>query len=115
MTPVIYMTPAAEAYVTEILAKNPGKHLRVSVNNKGCAGHKYQYDLRDWDDIQKLDETVNWANGRLVIDGRSMMLLLGSTLDLHQTDFEQQLVWDNPMASSTCGCGASFSSTTGGH
>ena len=104
----VYLTEKAERYIAEILQQNPGKHLRVSVNNKGCSGHKYAYDLRDWDDRGKFDELVDWDGGRLVIDSSSLMSLLGSTLDLSETTFESQLVWDNPMAVNSCGCGESF-------
>lgn len=104
----VYLTEKAENYIADILQQNPGKHLRVSVSNKGCSGHKYQYDLRDWDDHAKFDEVIDWDRGRLVVESSSLMALLGSTLDLEVTTFESQLVWDNPMAVSQCGCGESF-------
>jgi len=108
MRSAVDITDAARAHIAAILARNPGKHLRVSVNNKGCSGHKYEYELRDWDETAKFDETVDWEGGRLVIDGTSLMALLGSELDLQTTQFESQLVWHNPMAVNACGCGESF-------
>ena len=108
MRAAVTLTESAQAHIGAILAHNPGKHLRVAVNNKGCSGHKYEYDLRDWDDTAKFDEVVDWPGGRLVIDGASLMALIGSELDLQSTQFESQLVWRNPMAVNACGCGESF-------
>jgi iron-sulfur cluster assembly accessory protein len=108
MRSAVDITDAAKAHIAAILANNPGKHLRVSINNRGCSGHKYEYELRDWDDREKFDETVDWTGGRLVIDGTSLLGLVGSELDLQTTQFESQLVWHNPMAVNACGCGESF-------
>jgi len=108
MRSAVDITESAKAHIAAILANNPGKHLRVSINNRGCSGHKYEYQLRDWDDRAKFDETVDWPGGRLVIDGTSLLGLIGSELDLQTTQFESQLVWHNPMAVNACGCGESF-------
>ena len=108
MRAAVTLTESAQAHIADILANNPGKHLRVSINNRGCSGHKYEYELRDWDDRARFDEVVDWPGGRLVIDGASLMALIGSELDLQSTQFESQLVWRNPMAVNACGCGESF-------
>lgn len=108
MPSAVEVTDAAKAHVSRILEGNPGKHIRVSINNKGCSGHKYQYDLADWDDVRPLDEVVEWPGGRLVIDGMSLLGLIGSRLDLRSDMFESQLVWLNPRAVNACGCGESF-------
>ena len=42
MRAAVTLTESAQAHIGAILAHNPGKHLRVSVNNKGCSGHKYE-------------------------------------------------------------------------
>jgi iron-sulfur cluster assembly accessory protein len=104
----IEITDAAKSYISKILADNKQQHLRVSISNKGCSGHKYEYQLMPWDQFEKLDEVVDWDGGRLVIDGMSLFGLIGSTLDLNTTDFESQLVWENPMSYNACGCGESF-------
>ena len=108
----VTITTAAKQYISELLKNNPGKHLRVGVDNRGCSGHKYTYDLRDWDQYNTFDEVVNWENGRLVIDGTSIFSLIGSTLDLKTTQFESQLIWANPFAMNLCGCGESFQLAT---
>lgn len=109
--PVI-ITATAKQYITEILKNNPNKHLRIGVNNKGCSGHKYTYDLCDWDQYGKFDEVVEWDTSRVVIDGASILSLIGSILDLKTTEFESQLIWSNPLAINTCGCGESFQLAT---
>lgn len=115
MRAAVTLTDMAKGHIATILAGNPGKHLRVSINNRGCSGHKYQYDLMDWDDVRPLDEVVDWENGRLVVDGMSLLGLLGSRLDLRTDRFESQLVWENPMATNHCGCGESFQLSGSGH
>ena len=104
----VSVTNAAKQHIGTILANNPGKHLRVGVDNKGCSGHKYTYSLREWDQYAKFDEVVNWDGGRLVIDGASILSLIGSILDLKTNQFESQLIWSNPLAVNLCGCGESF-------
>jgi iron-sulfur cluster assembly protein len=108
MRSVVEVTDAAKQHIATILANNTGKHLRVSINDRGCSGHKYQYDLCDWDQRGRFDEVIDWPGGRLVIDSLSVLGLVGSVLDLSQTQFETQLVWQNPMAVNACGCGESF-------
>lgn len=108
MKNAVDITDAAKDYIANLLESNPGKHLRVSINNKGCSGHKYQYDLADRGSENPMDELVDWPTGRLVIDGPSLLGLIGSRLDLKTNKFESQLVWENPMAINQCGCGESF-------
>lgn len=112
MASVIDMTPAAQAHITTILGANPGQHLRVSISNRGCSGHKYHYELRPWDSAGPMDEIIDWPDGRMVIDGLSLFGLIGSRLDLREDRFETQLIWENPMAVNACGCGESFGLST---
>lgn len=112
MKEAVTITPAAKQYISEVLKNNPGKHLRVGVDNRGCSGHKYAYELRDWDQFNKFDEVVDWVDGRLVLDSASILSVIGSILDLKTTEFESQLIWSNPLAINTCGCGESFQLAT---
>lgn len=99
----------AKTYITELLAQHPGQCLGVLINDKGCGGHKYQWGLLPWDGAEQHDEIVDWPGGRLVIDAHSVMWMIGSRLELERSQWDQRLVWVNPMVSSTCGCGDSFS------
>ena len=81
----VTLTDQAKQYIAELLAANPGKQLWVSINNKGCSGHKYEYRLTDWDSQQRFDEVIDWPDGRLVIESKSLLGLIGSCLDLKQS------------------------------
>jgi iron-sulfur cluster assembly protein len=105
----ITITESAAAYLAGLLANDVGKAFRVSIDNRGCAGHKYRYDLVDTADISAMDACLHRDWGTVVIDVSSIMHILGSTLDLSEDQFNSQLVWSNPWAVSACGCGESFS------
>jgi iron-sulfur cluster assembly accessory protein len=115
MPSVIEVTAAAQAHVSAILSANPGKHLRVSINSQGCSGHKYQYDLCDWDSLGRWDEVIDWPGGRVVLDAKSLLGLMGSTLDLSVDIWATQLIWHNPQAQHACGCGESFALADSAH
>ena len=105
----ITVTDAAAVYLASLLSSNPGKAFKVSIDNKGCAGHKYRYDLIDAASVPLTDACLRRDWGTVVIDVSSIMHVLGSTLDLSEDQFNSQLVWSNPWAVSACGCGESFS------
>ena len=105
----ITVSESAGSYISGMLAREPGKALRVSVNNKGCAGHKYEYALVELDQIDPQDDIIVGDWGTIVLDKTSILYLIGSKLELSISAFQQQLTWDNPMAQSACGCGESFS------
>lgn len=86
---------------------NPDLHLRVFVTGGGCSGFQYGFSF---DDEHQEDDTEVLKDGvRMVIDGLSYQYLVGSTVDYLESLTGSQFVVDNPNASSTCGCGASFS------
>lgn len=107
--PLITITAEAGQHIAGIMAREQGKMLRISVSTKGCAGHKYVYELVDQADISQRDEIVTGDWGQVAVDANSILYLLGSTLNLRSDSLQSQLVWHNPMASATCGCGDSFS------
>jgi len=108
MSNVITITEAAQGFIGNILKQNPGAALVVGYDNKGCSGHKYTFNLCMDEEIPADTDSVTIPEGRVVIAPWSVMGLLGATLDLHVDQFDQFLVWDNPMAVSSCGCGDSF-------
>ncbi len=81
--------------------------VRVAVKSGGCSG--LSYDLK-FDDSKEDDDKVFEDNGvRVIVDKKSFLYLVGTTLEysggLNGTGF----VFNNPNASRTCGCGESFS------
>ena len=83
--------------------------LKISVNTKGCSGHRYQYQLADIDSLTGQDELISWPGGGVVIEASSLLFVFGSILDLDIDGLGSSLAWSNPNAINLCGCGESFS------
>lgn len=105
---VIDITPAAQLFISEILSSEPGMVLQLGYDNKGCSGHKYTFELIMPSQIRANDEQIAIDDNLVTIKAECVLGLFGSTLDLYHDDFDQQLVWHNPLAVNSCGCGASF-------
>ncbi len=86
---------------------NPGLMLRVSVYGGGCSGFQYTFSLDE--EVKADDRTVEKNGATLVIDQRSYQYLAGSEVDYTEGLEGAMFVVNNPNATSTCGCGASFS------
>lgn len=86
---------------------NPNLKLRVSVDGGGCSGFQYGFAF---DENINDDDTVVEKNGAtLVVDATSMQYLNGSEVDYLEGLEGARFVVNNPNATSTCGCGSSFS------
>ena len=86
---------------------NPGLKLRVFVTGGGCSGFQYGFTF---DEVQNDDDSVMEKNGvQLLIDPMSYQYLSGAEIDYSEGLEGAQFVIKNPNATSTCGCGSSFS------
>jgi len=85
----------------------PGLRLRVSVSGGGCSGFQYGFGLDD----QKNDDDLIFEKGgiEIITDEMSIGFLKGSELDYVEEMIGSYFAMKNPNASSTCGCGSSFS------
>ena len=102
-------TSAAAAKVAALIAEegNPGLKLRVFISGGGCSGFQYGFTC---DEIVNDDDTVMSKNGvSLLIDAMSYQYLVGAEIDYKEDLQGAQFVIKNPNASTTCGCGSSFS------
>lgn len=107
-TPLIF-TDAAAAKVKSLVAEEgkPELKLRVYVTGGGCSGFQYGFTF---DENQAEDDTVISNQGvDLVVDAMSYQYLVGSTVDYSEGLKGAQFVVTNPNATTTCGCGSSFS------
>ena len=106
--PIIF-TDSAAGKVAELVAEegNPDLKLRVFVQGGGCSG--FQYGVT-FDEIANEGDTRMDKNGvTLLIDAMSLQYLVGAEID-YKDDLEgSQFVIRNPNATTTCGCGSSFS------
>ena len=86
---------------------NPELKLRVFVTGGGCSGFQYGFTF---DEVQNDDDTVMQKNGvTLLIDSMSMQYMMGAEIDYTEGLEGAQFVIRNPNATTTCGCGSSFS------
>ena len=81
--------------------------LRVFVSGGGCSGFQYGFTF---DEVTNEDDTVMQKDGvTLLIDAMSYQYLVGAEIDYSQGVEGEQFVIKNPNATTTCGCGSSFS------
>lgn len=100
------VTPRAFERLAEIGASTEGQALRVAVEGGGCSG--FQYDIRL--DAPADDDLVLEGNGqKVVVDEVSQPFLAGATIDFTEELIGARFVIENPNATSSCGCGTSFS------
>ncbi|MBT8118990.1 MAG: iron-sulfur cluster insertion protein ErpA [Gammaproteobacteria bacterium] len=102
-------TDSAAAKVKALVEeeKNPDLKLRVSVDGGGCSGFQYGFAF---DENTNDDDTVIEKDGAtMLIDVTSMQYLNGSEVDYLEGLEGARFVVNNPNATSTCGCGSSFS------
>jgi iron-sulfur cluster insertion protein len=106
--PLIF-TDSAAAKVAELVAEegNPDLKLRVFVQGGGCSGFQYGFTF---DEVVNEDDTQMVKNGvTLLIDAMSLQYLIGAEIDYKEDLEGAQFVIRNPNATTTCGCGSSFS------
>lgn len=106
--PIVF-TDAAAAKVKALIEEegNPDLKLRVFVQGGGCSGFQYGFTF---DEETAEDDTKMEKNGvQLLIDAMSYQYLMGAQIDYKDDLDGAQFVIKNPNATSTCGCGSSFS------
>jgi len=106
--PLVFTDSAANK-VRDLIAEegNPDLKLRVFVTGGGCSGFQYGFTF---DEVANEDDTVMEKNGvTLLIDPMSFQYLVGAEIDYSEGLQGSQFVIKNPNATSTCGCGSSFS------
>jgi iron-sulfur cluster insertion protein len=107
--PALIFTDSAADKVKALIVEegNDDLKLRVFVTGGGCSGLQYGFTF---DEITNEDDTIMQKNGvSLLIDPMSYQYLIGAEIDYSEGLEGAQFVIKNPNASSTCGCGSSFS------
>ncbi len=84
-----------------------GHSLRVYIQGGGCSGFQYGFNFEA--DIASDDAVLEHAGVKVVVDPMSYQYLLGAEVDYREDLEGARFVINNPNASTTCGCGASFS------
>jgi len=107
--PSLVFTDAAAAKVNELILEesNPNLKLRVFVQGGGCSGFQYGFTFDE--NLEEGDTSVENGGVTLLIDPMSIQYLAGAEIDYKEDIEGAQFVIRNPNASTTCGCGSSFS------
>ena len=100
----IEFTETAKNEIDRILVEKSLKtYFRISVQGGGCSGFKYNFSFDD--KVNKNDNIFDKA----IIDINSLKIISGSVVDFKKELIGNSFVINNPQASSSCGCGLSFS------
>jgi iron-sulfur cluster assembly accessory protein len=104
----VRLTARAAKRINEILKENAGAAmLRVAVTGGGCSGFQYDFCL---DDSRAQDDLLVERDGaRVLIDPVSLDFLKGAEIDFVEEMIGAAFRVNNPNATSSCGCGTSFS------
>ena len=104
MTKKIEFTDRAKEQIEKIISADQlKKFFRISVKGGGCSGFKYDFSF------DKKIDSKDIVFGKAVIDKASLDIISGSTIDFKKEMIGESFVINNPKASSSCGCGLSFS------
>ncbi|EGJ09543.1 MULTISPECIES: iron-sulfur cluster insertion protein ErpA [Rubrivivax] len=105
----IRISDAVVAKVSELLAEegDPSLQLRIYVTGGGCSG--FQYGFAFDDEVKEDDVRVAREPITVVVDAMSLQYLVGAEIDYEDRLDGARFVIRNPNATSTCGCGSSFS------
>ena len=103
----IEVTENAQEYIKKILISEKSNFFRITVLGGGCAGFQYKFDF-----TQKANEDdiiYEYNNAKVLIDKTSIEFIKGSKIDYVNELIGSSFKISNPQASSSCGCGTSFS------
>ncbi|TCP94778.1 iron-sulfur cluster insertion protein [Cricetibacter osteomyelitidis] len=106
--PLIF-TDAAAKKVKSLISEedNQALKLRVYITGGGCSGFQYGFTFDE--KVNDGDLTIENSGVQLVVDPMSLQYLIGGTVDYTEGLEGSRFIVNNPNASSTCGCGSSFS------
>jgi iron-sulfur cluster insertion protein len=106
---MISITDTAKNQLNDLCESNKKWAVKLSVKGGGCAGFSYDWNFLDGEkDLEEYDEVIDIGSNKFVVDGVSVMYVLGTTLDYKKEIFGSSFVFENPNAKSSCGCGTSF-------
>lgn len=106
---MITMTETAAKRISQLKSEEGikvGSMLRVKVKRGGCSGFSYKMDFDN--EIKGNDKVFEYFDEKVVVDGESLLYLLGLTLDYEGGLNGKGFIFSNPNATKTCGCGSSF-------
>lgn len=105
----IMMSEAAKKWLTEAIEEEAqeGLYLRAFVTGGGCSGFQYGFTFEEAPNED--DAVMEFGEIKLLVDSISYQYLVGAVIDYKDELMGSQFVIENPNATTTCGCGSSFS------
>jgi iron-sulfur cluster insertion protein len=100
------VTDRAFDRLKEIGAGQDGQALRIAVEGGGCSGFQYEIKL---DQVAENDLVLEKQGEKVVVDSVSLPFLTGAVIDFTEELIGARFTIENPNATSSCGCGTSFS------
>ena len=108
----ILLTEKAATQIKKIVTESglpaDETRLRVGVKGGGCSGFSYMLDLTE-EPATDMDEELDSYGIKILVDQKSLLYLSGTEIDFKDEMMQQGFVFKNPNATSSCGCGSSFS------
>jgi iron-sulfur cluster insertion protein len=107
--PPLIFTTAAAGKVAKLIEEegNPNLMLRIYIQGGGCSGFQYGFTFDE--SVKEGDEEIVTDGVKLLVDPMSMQYLVGAEIDYSEGLQGSQFVIRNPNATTSCGCGSSFS------
>ena len=93
--------------IVEVSSKNKKKFFRISIDGGGCQGFSYKFNFDD--KISENDKVLDYNEVKILIDSTSLEFINDAKLDFVEDMIGSYFKISNPKATSTCGCGVSFS------
>ena len=93
--------------IVQVSRKNKKKFFRISIDGGGCQGFSYKFDFDD--KISQNDKVLDYNDIKILIDSTSLEFINDAKLDFVEDMIGSYFKISNPKATSTCGCGISFS------
>ena len=103
----IEVTESAQNQINKILTSEKCQFFRITVLGGGCAGFQYKFEFSE--KANNDDVVFEYEKAKLLIDETSIELIKGSKIDYVNELIGSSFKISNPQASSSCGCGTSFS------
>ena len=105
--PLLNVTSLAATHLRALLARTSHARILIGVKGGGCNGLKYYVEPTS-DPAEPRDEVLHVDGVEVVVCGRSVMHLLGTTVGWKEDAMGSRIDFENPNATSRCGCGETF-------